>query len=317
MTNLTVIMSVLNGEDYLGEAVSSILNQEYDSFQFLIVNNASTDKTAAILEGFAAKDNRIQILTNEETVPLVVARERAIALAESPWVALMDADDIAEPKRLARQMEVIELEGDTIGALGTFAHQINDRGDRVGVVRTGPTSRLQFEKAMAKNETVILLDPSTVIHRSTFLAVGGYRSEYTPASDLDLWYRIAETGREIRALPEYLMRYRVHSGSLSVSQTMLQRARCHFINHNMRRRRQGLPERTLEEFEAWARPRYRLRLSWYINDLGMSYFKRAGLARCRGDHMALVGNLCLALILKPSMLWNRLLPHVREGRTSG
>lgn len=309
---ITVLMSVLNGERYLDEAVQSILEQTFSDFEFLIINNGSTDKTASILSGYAEQDERIKIITNEKTIPLTAAREQGISLITTDWVALMDADDYAYPKRLERQLELLKSEGHKIGALGTYAYYMNEKSESVGVMKTGPTSSAQFARAMAANDSMIITDPSAIIHRQTFLDVGGYRPEHTPAGDLDLWYRIGEQGREIRALPEFLMRYRVHGGSMSVSQTMLQRMKTHFINHNMRRRRNHQSELTYDEFRSWARKRPIKRLRWYFSDLGMTYYKRAGLSYGQGHHLQFALFLGIGLTLKPSFLWKRLLPQIKN-----
>ena len=85
----------------------------------------------------------------------------------------------------------------------------------------------------------------------------------------------------------------------------------------MRRRRQNLDERNYEEFQSWAQTQPVLRLRWYLNDTGMTYYKRAGLAHSRGDHMRLVSYLAIALMFKPSMLWKRLWPQLRDRSLNG
>ena len=305
-------MSVLNGEKFLDEAVQSILNQTHDDFDFLIIDNGSVDSTSEILKNYAATDSRIKIITNTQTVTLYEAREQGMRQVSSEWVALMDADDYAYPTRLERQLELLNSEGSTIGALGTYAYYMSDQGDLIGSMKTGPVSRAEFNQAMATNESMVIIDPSTIIHRQTFFDVGGYRAEYSPAGDLDLWYRIGESGREIRAIPEHLMRYRVHGGAESVAKTMIQRTKTHFINHNMRRRRQGLSERTYKEFQTWTRHRPLKRLSWYISDLGMTYYKRAGLAYSLGQNVRFLMYLVVGLALKPSFLWKRLIPQIKH-----
>lgn len=304
---LTVVMSVLNGERYLEAAVDSILNQEFSDFEFLIVDNASTDSTPTILARFSKSDHRIKIIKNQNTLPLVSSRHMAIEKARGDWVALMDADDICEPSRLKRQVEVITQHGDNLGAVGTWARYINADGDFLGNMTMEPTTFDKFEEMYKSDEAIALVDPSSVIHRSTFLEIGGYRPEYTPAGDIDLWYRIAETGKKIIVIPDFLMRYRIHSGAGSVQKTMLQRHRTHFINYNMRRRRTGQDEISLETFEqeVWSRPAYRLpRLR---NDWAMSLYKRAGLSYGERKLIPFVTNLVGAALVKPSFVAKRLI----------
>jgi len=303
---LTVIMSVYNGESYLREAVESILTQTFQDFHFLIVDNGSTDRTGQILSELAESDSRIDVLCNETTLTYVEGRTRAIAEAKTEWVAIMDADDISEPIRLERQLAVINKYGDKLGAVGSWARYINAQGKVLGQCIMGPLTLDEFEDAYRRNEAIVLVDSSAIIHRPTFLQVGGYRPECTPAADLDLWYRIAEAGRALLVVPEFLLRYRVHSGSDSVRKTLLQRKKTHFINYNMRCRRSGKSELTWARYleQVWSSPWYRYpRLR---NDLAMTLYKRAGLYYGARKYGACALNLLCASLLRPGLVVSRL-----------
>jgi hypothetical protein len=179
----------------------------------------------------------------------------------------------------------------------------------MGKRKSYPVTLGEFEQVYRNNESIALVDPSAIIHRSTFLDIGGYRSEYTPAGDLDLWYRIAETGKAVLSLPEYLFKYRVHVGSDSVKRTMLQRKKTHFINYNMRQRRAGNEEISWEEFckNVWSKPTYKIpRLR---NDIAMTYYKKAGLNYGKRNWKGFILNITLSFLLKPSTVIKRLSQH--------
>ena len=303
---LTVVMSVLNGGEYLKAAVESILNQTYTDFAFIAVNNGSTDRTGAILEGYAARDGRMRVIHRRTTVTYGEGRSEGIEQAQTEWVALMDADDISEPRRLEQQVQLLSRHGDRLGALGTWARHINHDGKVLAQSVMQPTSFEQFERMFQANEAIALVDPSAVFHRPTFLEAGGYRPEAAPAADLDLWYRMAERGRAILVVPEFLLRYRVHVGAESVRKTMLQRKKTHFINYNMRRRRAGGGELTWNEYlqKVWAAPAYRIRK--LHTDLALTLYKRAGLHYGAGRYGRFVLNLLGASLLKPTYVVNRL-----------
>ena len=308
--NLTVLMSVFNGDSYLDCAIQSILNQTYKDFDFLIINNGSIDKTESILDHYAKVDNRIKIIKNTNNIPLIEARHQGMLLSNAEWVALMDADDYAYPQRLERQMKFLKKEGSKIGALGTYAYYMNQKNELIGVLKTGPITENQFDQVLHQNEALVIIDPSAIIHRQSYLDIGGYRSEYTPAGDLDLWYRLCEYGKQVRTIPEFLMRYRIHDESISCSKTMVQRMKTHFINHNMRRRRKGLNERTYSEFESYINKKPLSRIKWFISDSGMTYFKRAGNLFGKGKYAAFSFFLVISLILKPNYLFSKLLPQI-------
>src|SRR4030042_1971241 len=100
-------MSVYNGEKYLKEAVESILNQTFRDFEFIIINDGSTDGTGAILASYQQKDARIRIY-NQENQGLIASLNRGCQLARGEYIARMDADDISLPQRLQRQLDYME-----------------------------------------------------------------------------------------------------------------------------------------------------------------------------------------------------------------
>lgn len=306
MNKLTVVMSVLNGEPHLYDAVVSILNQTYKTFDFIIINNGSTDGTKHVLEKLAEQDSRIKLINNAHTVTYVEGRTQGINAAETEWVALMDADDIAMPTRLERQVKYLEQHHERIGALGTWGYYINEDGQVLGNMKTGPSTIAEFEDLYQGNEAIVLIDPSCIIHKPTFFAAGGYRPQCVPAADLDLWYRVAETGKYVLALPEKLVKYRVHKGSDSVKRTMVQRKLTHFINYNMRRRRNGQEELNMDQFnsQVWSDVSYRKKRE--KNDRAMAFYKQAALAYAEKKYHKLAWNMFMVLLIKPSMVFERL-----------
>lgn len=298
-TILTVVMTAYNAEDYVGLAVESILSQTFDQFKFIIVNNGSTDRTGKILDDYASRDSRISVLHHSGASTYVEGRERAIANVKSDWFALMDADDIAEPERLATQVRYINKMGDEVSVFGTWAETINEQGESLARMQMGPTTLKEFYAIYESGEAIVPLDPSTVIKLSAFQQAGGYRRDTVPASDLDLWYRIAEIGGAILIIPKFLMRYRIHSASTSVAQVMSQRLKTHYVNYNMRRRRMGYAELSWDEFKAqvWRKPMYRIpRLR---NDFGLAYFKRAGHAFAEGKYLKMLLFITVSACFKP------------------
>lgn len=304
---ISIVMSVFNGAEYLNESIDSILQQTFTHFEMIIVNNASTDETQSILAEYLNIDERVKVITNNSTVPLVIARNQAIAESTTEWVALMDADDISEPTRLERQANFIRKFGLSLGALGTWARYIDAQGNILGNKVTEPTTVERFWHMFARNEAITLTDPSAIIHRPTFLSIGGYRSEYTPAADLDLWYRVAESGKVILVIPEFLLKYRVHLGADSVHKSMLQRKKTHFINFNMRRRRSHQSELGWNQYldQVWASPGHRL--PKLRTDYAMTWYKHAGLYFGEHHFEKCLLYLIMAFFLKPGFVIRRLL----------
>ena len=308
---ITFVMSVFNGGIYLDHALKSILNQTYKDFDFIIINNGSTDQTESILSHYEKVDNRVKIVKNNKNIPLEKARHQGILQANTEWVALCDADDYSHPQRLERQIKFIKKMGSTLGALGTYAYYINEKNEKIGVVKTGPTTEDEFKYLLTHNEAIVIADPSAMIHRQSYIDVGGYRAEYSPAADLDLNYRLCEYGKQVRTLPEFLLEYRIAPSSVSSSKTMLQRIKIHFINHNMRRRRKNLREITYSEFQSFIKKKPFKRLKWFRKDHGMAYYRRAGIFFGQRNYAAVLFYLGITLILNPRYLFSKVFPQIK------
>ena len=200
---VTVLMSVYNGEKYLAEAVDSILNQTFRDFEFLIINDGSTDATADILERYQRSDNRITVY-NQENQGLIASLNRGCQLARGEYVARMDADDVSLPERLAKQVQFMDTHPD-IGVVGTWVEYMDENGRRLGEWHY-PTApgvigwHLLFWCCLAH--------PSVVMRRDVFLQLGFYRPQALHAEDYDLWSR-AVTVTRLANIPEVLLRYRI------------------------------------------------------------------------------------------------------------
>ncbi|WP_211828552.1 glycosyltransferase family 2 protein [Kistimonas asteriae] len=307
---LTVIMSVKNGEPYLSEAIESILNQTYRDYKFIIVNNNSTDKTAEILEYYRNQDSRIEVITNTLPYTYVEGRMLAFEQVTTEWVALMDADDISEPTRLEKQIDAVLKYGNELGAIGVWAKQINKKGRILANSTFGARTIEEFKKLNSTNETIGLIDPTAIIHLPTFYKAGGYRSYTVPAADLDLWYRIAEAGKAVVVIPEFLFKYRVHDSSDSVKRLMLQRKKTHFINYNMRLRRKGAEEVSWDVYceSIWGNIFYRIRK--LRTDWAMLFYKKAGICFGENKYLWLMPNLFLSMLIKPEFFFKRIYSQV-------
>jgi glycosyltransferase involved in cell wall biosynthesis len=128
---VSVITAVYNGERYLSEAVDSILGQTVADFEFIVVNDGSTDRTAQILGSYV--DPRIRILHNQQNVGPAASRNRAIAGARAPYIAIQDADDVALPQRLEKQIFFLE-KNPNVALVGSHAVTIDDQGNECGAL---------------------------------------------------------------------------------------------------------------------------------------------------------------------------------------
>ena len=206
---ISVLMCVRNGEKFLAEAIESILHQSFDAFEFIIVNDGSTDGTAKILDDYADRDARIKTVKISGS-GLPVALNIGLKSVTAPFVARMDADDIALPQRLSKQMEYL-CAHEEVSVLGTGAVIIDENG------KGRNTKVMPHTPAMVRNtlpHRCCLINPSVMIRRSALLAASGYNLAYKVAEDYDLWLRISEVS-ELANLTEPLIKLRKHEAQVT------------------------------------------------------------------------------------------------------
>ena len=205
---VSVVTSVYNGARYLEESVSSILGQTFTDFEFLIVDDGSTDETPALLR--TCSDPRARVIRNERNVGVSHSVNRALESARGRYVARHDADDVSVPSRIARQVAFLN-EHPEIGVVGAQMEWI-DETDRPLEMPDAP-----LEHSLIAWEMVFrcpLFQPTVLIRKSVLDAPGAYDPTLVVAHDYDLWARLMPVTR-MANLPERLVRYRVHSNSVS------------------------------------------------------------------------------------------------------
>lgn len=214
---VSVLMPVYNGEPYLSEAVDSILAQSFADFEFIIVDDGSTDNTWPILQEYAAREPRIVLTRNDANVGLARSLNKGLELAQGEYVARMDADDISLPRRLATQVAFLDEYPD-IGVVGSFVQLIDEDG-ALGAVWHYPTMpglllwSLSFHSPLAH--------PSVVFRRRLVEEVGGYDEALLANQDRDLWHRLSSLTR-LSNLPDVLLLYRQHPDTISQRQADVQ-----------------------------------------------------------------------------------------------
>ena len=207
---ITVIMSCYNSARWLDDAINSVLNQTYKDFEFVIVDDGSKDVTLEIIQRHAQRDTRIVIVAKSNT-GLADSLNVGIQKARGEWIARIDADDICEPTRLKKQIELSRANPELV-FIGTGVTEIDQHGNRLKVYHY-PSRHTLLLKHL---RTVRNFPP----HSSAFFptrvvrAVGGYRPRIRRAQDCDLWLRLSELG-ELACIHEPLVRIRKHADQTS------------------------------------------------------------------------------------------------------
>jgi glycosyltransferase involved in cell wall biosynthesis len=207
---VSVVMAVRNGGPYLEKAVDSILAQTFTDFEFVIIDDGSTDSTPQVLQRYQAADRRV-LVHHQENVGLTVSLNRGCGRARGAYLARMDADDIAFGDRLERQVGFLDRHP-RVALVGSPVVRIDESGREIKR-SGGPGSHAEIVRALA--EYNCFTHPTVMLRKDMLAAVGGYREAYRQAQDYDLWLRLAER-YELANLADPLLYYRVYADQVSV-----------------------------------------------------------------------------------------------------
>lgn len=207
---ISVIMPVFNSEKYIREAIDSILSQTFTDFEFIIIDDASTDSTMDIIQSYV--DKRIMVIHNSINLGNYASRNIGLKKAKGKYIAVMDADDQAFPDRFIIQYKYMEENPDVLVC-----------GSRFYINNCVVEKPLTYEDIQ-----IALLQDNCFLHSSLFIRkevisdIGGYNEEYYYSSDYDLLCNISLVGRIVN-LPDILMRYRTHTEQISHKYNFLQK----------------------------------------------------------------------------------------------
>ena len=230
---ISVVMPVYNGEEYLCEAIDSILNQTYTDFEFIILNDGSTDKTEEIILSYS--DPRIVYVKNDVNLQITKTLNRGIALARGRYIARMDADDISLSTRFEKQVRFLE-DNPNVDVCGTWVEIFGSRKERweYPIEHEEIKAMLLFNSALAH--------PSIMMKKSIFKTTQ-YDEKYNKAQDYALWVSLLRICT-FHNIPEFLLKYRLHDKQTKktiqnnftnkIRNNMLKKIGCSFSDERMK-----------------------------------------------------------------------------------
>ena len=240
LESVTVLMPVYNGAAYLEPAIESIRRQTHSDFEFLIVDDGSTDGSSQILQGFSAQDSRIHVIHGMHEGG-AASRNRGLALARGTVIVCMDADDVAMPERIKRQLAYL-AEHPNVAAVGSALRLINRDGDPIAPPTKYPLGSEEIREGLFSGYSM-LAHPTVAMRREAVIAVGGYRRAFDPAEDYDLWLRLSER-YALANLPDVLVDYRWHGNNTTARRRREQALAAHIAKLAGVERRLGMSDPT-------------------------------------------------------------------------
>lgn len=212
---VSIIMPCYNAEAFVGEAIASVVDQTWQNWELLVIDDGSRDASLQVVSEWARKDSRVQSLPNPQNMGVSKTRNRGIGLAKGQWIAFLDSDDVWEEDKLARQMALATKEG--AGFLFTACSIIDQHGKHLGAM--APISdKVTFAQLQKWNRITC---SSVLLGKE---ALGSLRFEHDDSrEDYLLWLRVLKSLDAAYALNEHLVRYRIISGSRSANKVKMLR----------------------------------------------------------------------------------------------
>jgi glycosyltransferase involved in cell wall biosynthesis len=205
---ISVLMPVYNAGNYLKESIESILNQSYSNFEFIIVDDGSTDESPSIIELYKLNDSRIKFYKNESNIGVAKTRNRLVSIASYDIIAWMDADDISSNNRLEEEINIIINDS----SIDLVCSQINLMNDDGIIFRS--QLRQNYSLYYDLNFFCSIPNPTVLCKKSVLIEANGYSLEYSTAEDFELWSRIYLTSKVFR-VEKPLLNYRLSQTSIS------------------------------------------------------------------------------------------------------
>lgn len=207
---VSVLMSCFNAADYLPEAIESVLSQTFADFEFVIVDDGSTDRTLDVVRSYAAMDTRIVVVEKRNT-GLADSLNTGMRMARGEWIARLDADDIALPIRLEKQIAYIDRHPQTVFTGSGFT-EIDSAGNHLRDYLY-PAGR---DRCLRRIKKLGSFPPhsSFLYHKAAAEALGGFNPRFRRSQDADLWFRLSRVG-EIGVISMPLVKIRKHNTNIS------------------------------------------------------------------------------------------------------
>ena len=259
MNDLTLAICAYNCEQYIEETLTCIINQTYQYFDLLIVNDCSTDNTEKVIEVFFKNNNRqYRLLNLNENQGIANARQEVLLEAKTKYLLFVDSDDLPHTTLVEKEYKLISTD-DNIIAVSSWLSYMDMYGDNIrGGFFLGAKSKEEFILKASK-EKLIFLPIQTLFNREVALMVGGFKVEGFPlgkpryqdfCEDLDLWTRMSDLykeGKYIITIPEVLYSYRKGNTGLS-SNAVAMSLKMKFIKKNLKLRRLDYSELSFTDF---------------------------------------------------------------------
>ena len=312
-TLVSVVISAYNAEDFLPQAIESVLGQSMPDFELILADDGSTDNTLQIAKRFQAKDPRIAI-DSHENLGMGQSVNRAVKLAKSNIIARMDADDMMNPDRLETQYKFFQ-EHPEIAMASCFTQFVGENGKVLGMQSFEQNMDLltleDTKRYVESNQCIHFAHTGVMFRKEIFEELQGYDGRFWPSDDIELFNRFADAGHGVVIIPKILMKYRLNGSSVITSKFIDSIYKLRWVEDIIRRRRIGENEITYEAFkESLSKQNLIKRIRRKSVIYSNFFFRTAGHHFGMGRYFSFLYYIFLSIISNPFKASNKLLKNL-------
>lgn len=294
---VSILLPAYNASKFLEAALDSIRAQTYSDYELIAIDDGSSDDTREILQRRAMIDPRIRVISHKN-IGMGASLNLGLRAAKHDWIVRMDADDVMAFDRIEKQKNFVERNPE-ISIAASYVKYINDRGDYIGRGLSPLTTLEKVRERVASGHLIGFHHPSVMARKDVLLEVGGYRSEFWPADDIDLWNRVVENGYEVLVQPEFLLEYRIHEASVTVARTSETRKKVGWVKACMKARQSGHSEPSWQEYIDRSASNFLSRANFYRKDAAAVIYKKSAINYSLGNYCKPIFMILFVFFLRP------------------
>jgi glycosyltransferase involved in cell wall biosynthesis len=311
---VTGIIPCYNAGRFVAAAIESLLSQTRPLDELIVIDDCSTDESASIIQTYQ-NEGRLSRIVNSVRRGRADSLNAVIPDLSTTYVVLLDADDLAHPDRVEKQISFMEA-CSRLGCSSSFVRYINKNNTVIGRGSLDLLNEYHLQTYLSSNEPFGLFCPATILRTNVFRDPAlRFRRAFWPADDIDLWNRIAESGWLVWAQPEYLTDYRIHGGSAVTSNFHATRRKYEFLRACLKARRAGKNEPSEAEFLAmWHDVTLLQKLNRWRKIQAKCCYRTSGFLKGEGHLPAAIFNLACSFLLQPSYTVRRAISQISLGQ---
>ena len=303
-TVFSVIMPAYNSSEHIAEAIDSMLNQTFQAFELIIVDDGSTDDTLSIVNEYAARDNRIRII-EQQNGGVGAARNTGIEAAQYDWIALFDSDDIAFTDRFEKQVKAITEDPELIVCSGAVQHMGYNGKILDDVKQVGPATKADFYEQRKQGQLIYIATTAAVFRKDIAQRIGGFDVRFRSAGDTEFWDRMADHGPMI-GLTDPLVYYRMHGGGIMGTRYAELYRNTRYLEMRCKERAHGRDlsfDDFLQDYENQPLPQ---RILTHADRQSQFYYRNAGVALSKQERLKGFGYVMMATLFNPYLTVKRI-----------